>query len=126
MDLCNVVVALWSYPQAHSLPRSPRESGDMDVGMNPKQCLANQHFITPHSLSTTQHIRPLHLPKSIQSLGKWGDSFTYMVNEETLAFFSHCEDKRQDKNVTCLHVNPCRLLRNGPLCHGPNVLYQPR
>lgn len=63
---------------------------------------------------------------TVQSLGKRGDSFTYMVNEETLAFFSHCEDKRQDKNVTCLHVNPCRLLRNGPLCHGPIVLYQPR
>lgn len=41
-----------------------------------------------------------------------------MVNEETLAFFSDCEDKRQDKNITCLHINPCRLLRNGPLCHG--------
>lgn len=58
---------------------------------------------------------------TIQSLGKRGHSFTYMVNEETLAFFSHCEDKRQDKNVTCLHINPCRLLRNGPLCRGPIV-----
>lgn len=42
-----------------------------------------------------------------------GDSFTYMVNEETLAFFSHCENKRCNRSVTCLHANPLQVAEDG-------------
>ena len=48
-----------------------------------------------------------------------GNSSTYMVNEETLALFSHCENKRCNRNVTRLRANPWQVAEDGPLCQGP-------
>lgn len=47
-----------------------------------------------------------------------GNSSTYMVNEETLALFSHCENKRCNRNVTHLRANPWQVAEDGPLCQG--------
>lgn len=55
-----------------------------------------------------------------QSLSKTqANSSTYVVNEETLAFFSHCENKRYNRNITRLHANPLQVAEDRPLCHGP-------
>ena len=83
-----------------------------------------------HSSTCRQDSRatsPLHT----QCGGLWtvimkntGEQLTYMVNEETLALFSHCENKRCNRNVTRLRANPWQVAEDGPLCQGPSF-HQP-
>lgn len=65
---------------------------------------------------------------SLRSMIIWrtqGDSFTYMVNEETLAFFSHCENKRCNRNVTHLHANPGQVAEDWASCVTAPSFHQP-